>query len=530
MPNTKEELKKVIALLKVEKEEDLEQYRKKVLNIGLDERKKEGVCWYPVIQRKNYIGTGEKLIIEVERTSGINQPHVFQSGKVVSLFSNTGQRADRHNNAPGVINFVKKDTMTITLNSDELPEWIDDGRLGVDLLFDEGSYREMETAMRKVLEAGKERVGELREIMLGNDLAKFTSKGKQVNPHLNESQNEALNNILRANDVAIIHGPPGTGKTTTLVQAVKETIKSENQVLVCAPSNAAVDLLAEKLSEEGVKVLRLGHPARVTESILEKTLDAQIANHDSFRDLKLVRRKEEEFRNIAFKYKRKYGHSEREQRKLLLRESSKMRTEADHLEHYIINDLFDKTEAVLCTLVGASNYLLKDKKFYTLFIDEAAQALEPACWIPILKAKRVIFAGDHCQLPPTIKSITAAKEGLQVTLFEKCIQRNEVDVMLKTQYRMHEEIMNFSSRQFYKGALEAFEGIKDHRLMEGEIPMEFIDTAGCGYHDQTDKETRSSYNHEEGNLLLNHLNGLVEKNRKGIYAPPQYQDRDYFSL
>lgn len=511
---SKEELKHTLQLLKIERQADLELYKQKVLNTSIERKRQEGICWYPVVLKKNYIGMGERLIIEIERTQNLGKSHAFQSGKMVTLFSNNANgREGKHTN--GVINYVRDNLMVVTMHEDDLPEWIDEGKLGVDVMFDEASYREMESAMAEVIKADGGRIEELREVLLGHKAAQFELKEPLHITKLNDSQNQALHKVLCAKDVAIIHGPPGTGKTTTLVQAILMTLKEEKQTLVTAPSNAAVDLLTEKLADEGLNVIRIGHPARVTEKSLSKTLDARIAHHANFKDLRVIRKKSEEFRNMAHKYKRHFGRAEREQRQALLNEAKALKADADNLEYYIVNDLMQKADAITCTLIGANHYLLRGRRFKTVFVDEAAQSLEPACWVPLLRTDRVIFAGDHCQLPPTVKSLDAAKAGLAHTLFEKCISRQqESEVMLMVQYRMHETIMQFSSEQFYKGRLIAHESNKSHLLFTGDAPLEFIDTAGCGYTEEQDPETLSRLNKEEGKLLLQYLNTFVEN--KGL--------------
>lgn len=509
--NIQEELSHTLDLIRLERAADLEQYRQKVLLTPLHRKTKEGICWYPVKLRKDYIGTGERLIIEVERTTELEQKHVFQSGKMVSVFSNAHQKPER-DHVGGVINYVRDNQMIITLNSDDLPDWVDHGLLGVDVMFDEMSYREMEIAMKKVMKAENSRLAELRDILLG----KLPTSNQEFAPfdlpnHLNESQRKALQHITSCNDVGIIHGPPGTGKTTTLVQAIAQIAKSENQVLVCTPSNASIDLLVEKLSEYGLSVVRIGHPARVTEQTLSKTLDAQIASHPNFKELRMMRKKMEQLRNQASKYKRNFGYKEKEERRFLRQEANALKADADVLEFYIINDILQKSDVITCTLVGASHPTLRGKKYKTVFIDEAAQALEPACWIPICRAERVVFAGDHFQLPPTIKSREAAKDGLAETLFEKCIRRHpESASMLQVQYRMHEDIMEFSSNYFYSGELIADSTISKHQL-PGQSPMNFIDTAGCGYQETVDTETLSKYNQDEAKILINSLKQVVEQ-------------------
>ena len=516
-----EKLKHTFKLLQLERQADLEQYRQKVLMRSLSQRVKEGVTWYPVRLLRDYIGTGERVMIEIEKTNAKDQPHSFQSGKVVSLFTNASGKPEKQH-ANGVINYVRDNMMAITLNGDDLPDWIDNGSLGVDVMFDEMSYREMEYSLKKVMEAEDNRLAELREILLGERVSGYRSPvtssrfpvtgdlQPETGP-LNESQRQSLMKILSARDVAFIHGPPGTGKTTTLVEAIRFTVKEERQVLVCAPSNAAIDLLVDKLSQQGLKVLRIGHPARVTEQSLSKTMDAQIAEHPHFIELRTLRRKMEKVRHQAGQYKRNFGYAEKEQRRLLREEAKSLKADADMLEFYIINDLLNNTEAVCATLVGSSHPVLRGRKFNTVFIDEAGQALEPACWIPLLRSQRVIFAGDHCQLPPTIKSHEAALQGLVKTLFEKGIDKYpELASMLQVQYRMHEAIMEFPSKYFYENKLIAHESVKHEVIRPYEPPIEFIDTAGSGFAEKQDPETLSRYNQDEAALLIHQVEKLVE--------------------
>ena len=506
-----EGLKTLLVLLKKEKEEDLLQYKLKMAGTSLVERRKQGVCWYPVHLERTRFDSGERLLVKVLRPLEHKDPHLFQSGKLVSLFSNAYGGESGGEAVNGVINQVREHDMLITLNIDDIPDWIHDGKLGVQLLFDENSYREMQQTLQFLIKTKDERVNQLKDILLSDRAATFNENAIGAIMGLNESQHDAFKQVVNAQDLAIIHGPPGTGKTTTLVHAIVETLKSENQILVCAPSNAAVDLLAERLGDRDINVLRIGHPARVTEEILGKTLDFRIAHHQEYKNLKSLKKKAEEFFKLGKKYKRSFGASEREQRKLLISEARKLKEEAEHLQFYIINDILSNTQIIATTLVGANNQVLKGMQFKTVFIDEAAQALEPACWIPIVKSQRVIFAGDHCQLPPTIKSQEAAKNGLEVTLFEKAIKHNEADVMLREQYRMHQQIMNFSSRFFYKNQLIANAEVADWSVLPGDEALEFVDTAGCGFFEQIDKESRSSFNQEEADLLIKHFKQYIQK-------------------
>jgi len=510
MQNINKELEKVIGLLQLEKEEDLNQYRHKMASSSIVARRKEGVCWYPVQKDKSSFNAGEKLVIKVSRPKEHKEAHLFQSGKLVAVFSNAGRNNEFNHTVNGVVNNVRKDEMLITLNCDDEPDWINDGNIGVQLLFDENAYFEMERALRIVLQPQDDRLEYLKDVLLGHTEAQFGEEIPVNIPFLNESQNKAISLIQRAKDVAIVHGPPGTGKTTTLVEGIVYTLQKEPQVLMCAPSNAAVDLLCEKLQLQNIDVVRIGHPARVTDDILRLTLDARIANHTNFKDLKAVKKQADECHRTALKYKRNFGHEEKEKRRLLLQESTKLRKEAEQLEYYIINDILNNAKVIASTMVGASNYQIRERKFSSVFIDEAAQGLEPACWIPITKAHRVIFAGDHCQLPPTIKSFKAAKDGLEETLFEKAIKRNTVDEMLVEQYRMNQHIMQFSSSYFYQNKLIANKAVDNWQIFEGDFSVEFIDTAGCGYHEQVETETKSSFNKEEADMLLKHFRQYLD--------------------
>lgn len=508
-----EQLLHTLELIKLERQADLEQYRQKILLRSLQQRTKEGTTWYPVSLKRDYIGTGERPTIEVERTNHLEQPHSFQSGKVVSVFSNAGGKPEKEH-INGVVNYVRDNSMVITLNGDDVPDWIGDGLLGIDVMFDEMSYREMEYTLKEVIKAENNRVAELKHILLGNEKAKTAVGGKldvQTISILNRSQQEALRMVMGSADVAFIHGPPGTGKTTTLVQAIKHTIRDETQVLVCAPSNAAVDLLVDKLSEQGLQALRIGHPARVTEQSLSKTLDYRISSHPNYKELRNLRKKMEQLRVTALKYKRNYGYQEKQQRRSLMQEVKTLKADADLLEFYIVNDLLQTMDAICCTLVGASHPVLRGKKFKTVFIDEAGQALEPASWIPLLRSGRVVFAGDHQQLPPTIKSADAARRGLAQTLFEKGIVNQPEQVsMLRVQYRMHEKIMQFSSHYFYQNQLIAHESVRSQLLRPDHLPVTFIDTAGSGYNEKQDTETLSRYNPEEAALLIQQVEVLAE--------------------
>ncbi|TAD90233.1 MAG: DEAD/DEAH box helicase [Bacteroidetes bacterium] len=505
----------ITRLLKIEWEEELVQFEKKVTQTPLHERKKQGFAWYPIHVSHIEIGTGEQLHISIERTTQIDEPHRFQVGDSVALFHNTAQAGKANESINGVIVALFRNNMRIALPTRETPDWIDERQLGVDWLFDTASYKEMQEAIDFVRKAEKEPTARLRAVLTGEKQPTFKPEVGQVSlPKLNDSQNKAIQHILSAEDVAIIHGPPGTGKTTTLVEAIRITLQSEKQVLVVAPSNTAVDLLTQKLAQAGLSVLRIGNPARIEESVQDYSLDAQILQHQEYKQLRKIRKSADDFRKMAHKYKRNFGKDEREQRKLLFAEAHKMLDEASNIEKYIVENLLQNAQVITATLVGSVNRYIKKRVFSTVFIDEAAQALEPATWIPIAKAHRVVLAGDHCQLPPTVKSSQALKEGLGKTLMEKMINLYpQSATMLEVQYRMHTQIMGFSNQQFYAGKLKAHASVADRTLAIWEgaqsPPIEFIDTAGCSFDEKMLKESTSKFNPEEASLLIKHLTELV---------------------
>nr|MBK9651688.1 AAA family ATPase [Bacteroidota bacterium] len=530
-----ERLQKLRELLKIERDEDYEQYKEHFSRNNINHRKQHGVTWYPIKINNTEIGFGDYISIEIERTNGLNESHKFSGGKVASLFSNVHTEAIPIN---GTIKILGQNKMRLSLNIDELPDWCSDGKLGINLLFDETGYKEMDIALEKVIKADNNRLAHLRDVMYGIVAPQFEKEDNTLQiTGLNESQNRAVKKIIAAKDIAIIHGPPGTGKTTTLVKAICEVLKTEKQVLVCSPSNTAVDLITEKLHREKINVLRLGNPARISDEVMMNTLDAKISSHASYKEIKNFKKLAEEYFRMAGKYKRVFGKEDREQRTLLYKEARKIMQEARSLEEYITNDQFEKAQVITCTPVVSANKTMRDKQFTTLFIDEAAQALEPVCWIPISRCDRVIFAGDHFQLPPTVKSKKAEAQGLSETLFEHCMNIENVSVMLNTQYRMHQQIMDYSNEKFYGGNLIAHQSVQEARLInDSDEPilntaLTFIDTAGCGYTEQMNPESMSICNHDEAVLLINHLKMLLtqyhEKSKRkitvGIISPYKEQ-------
>ena len=505
---TMDYFKQLTDLLKTEQGEDRRIYREMAEGSSINDRRTGGLAWYPIAIRDTEMGRGDYLTVEVERTTHQDIVHQLRFGASAALFSNRDPQNDR---VEGTITFQAGNKLKISLNTDELPEWASNGKLGIDLLFDDNSYSEMFGALRQaaaLAEKGSE--GRLIRVLTGQEEARFAPvEGAVGAAGLNASQQTAVDKILSANDLAIVHGPPGTGKTTTLVQAIKALIRRDHkQILVVAPSNTAVDLLSEKLFEEGLNVLRVGNPARVSERLMALTLDSKMAEHNSNKEIRKLKKRAREFRDMAHKYKRSFGKAEREQRKALFDEARNVLKEVERTEQFILDDLVAKAQVITATLVGANHYTVRNLRYETVVIDEAGQALEPACWIPILKAQRVILAGDHCQLPPTVKSDEAMRRGLGTTLLEKNVAAHpEAVVLLEEQYRMHTTIMGYSSDVFYEGRLKAHPSVASHSLFEGDGPLAFIDTAGCGYDEK--QEGTGLSNPEEAAFLIKHVAQLV---------------------
>ena len=502
-----EYFEKLQELLAKEKEEDKLQYQQLITASSVSARRTNGLTWYPVAIRDTELGRGDFLTVEIERTTQQDIPHQFRFGATAALFSNHNPEEDR---IEGVVTFQSAGRLRLTLRTDELPDWSRNGKLGVDLLFDDNSYNEMQYALKKAdTIAGNEKENRLIKVLTGQRAPGFHETGRPFqHTGLNSSQQSAVDKILSAEDLAIVHGPPGTGKTTTLVQAIQSLVRGEGQVLVVAPSNAAVDLLSEKLADQDLNVLRVGNPARVSERLMSLTLDSKMSAHSSMKDIKKMKKQANEYRSLAHKYKRNFGKAEREQRKALFDEAHKIIKEVEKTEQYIIDHLISQAQVITATLVGANHYTVRHLKYRTVVIDEAGQALEPACWIPVLKAEKLVMAGDHCQLPPTIKSEEAAAGGLSATLLEKCIALHpEAVVMLEEQYRMHTDIMTYSSEVFYEQRLSAHASVAGNLLFESDAPLAFVDTAGCGFEEKT--EGTGISNPEEAAFVFKHLSQTV---------------------
>ena len=462
-------------LLQLEYYTEKEAFRKLTEQMGMQRKVKRGDAWYPLRVGKSFYNSLNQRAIEVFRTSDQDIEHNFEFGRPVMFFKVKNEEGRVKNSTlkyfsfTGTVNYVDGDRMVITVPDSapllDLQQATEE--IGIQLSFDETSYKLMFEALDRTMKAKNNRLAYLRDLFYSHQkAAKFTFEPMRF-PWLNPTQEKAVNEVLWAKDVAIVHGPPGTGKTTTLVEAINETLMRESQVLVCAQSNMAVDWISEKLVDRGVNVLRIGNPTRVNDKMLGFTYERRFEAHPDYPQLWAIRKAIRELRK-----NRKKG-SESYHQKL-----ERLKSRATELEIRINSELLGEARVIACTLVGSAHRLLEGMKFGTLFIDEAAQALEAACWIPMRRASRVILAGDHCQLPPTVKSIAALRAGLGKTLMERIAENKpEVVTLLKIQYRMNEEIMRFSSDWFYHGEVESAPQIKYRSILEDDSPITWIDTS-----------------------------------------------------
>lgn len=501
-----QDLQQQSAMLQKEYEYEKELYRQQTREAGIPKRIQQGVCWFPVKLGADRYNSLNQLTVEVTRTETEETEHSFEYGCPVCFFRISADRQIRYFNFSAVISYVQDNKMVVVLPGPQvLPELVVTGELGVQLYFDDTSYKTMFAALREVAEAKGNRTARLREVLLGKAPALRRETGPVRFPWLNASQEKAVNQVLCAKEVAVVHGPPGTGKTTTLVEAVYETLHRENQVMVSAQSNTAVDWIAEKLVDRGISVLRIGNPTRVNDKMLAFTYERRFEAHSDYPELWQIRKTIREMTGRL----RKSGREDRER---LHNQLTKLRVRATGLEIRIDTELFTEARVIACTLVGAASRVLERKRFSSLFIDEAAQAIEAACWIAISRADRVILAGDHCQLPPTIKCIEAARGGLGRTLLEKVVlHKPETVSLLKIQYRMHEDIMRFPSRWFYHDELEAAPEVKYRGILDFDTPVSWIDTSELDLQEKAVAEGTGRLNTGEAELLVRELKNYMER-------------------
>lgn len=511
-------------LLQLEYYTEKEAFRKQTETMGLRRKVKRGDAWFPIRVGKSYYNSLNQLVVEVFRGEEEDVDHNFEFGRPVVFLSATDAKdlggKLRYFSFTATVSYVDGNRMVVAVpDSAPLLELQSSSQpLGVQLSFDETSYRAMFQALDRVIAAKNDRLAYLRELFHGDRQPQRYAFEPIRFPWLNPTQEQAVNEVLRAKDVAIVHGPPGTGKTTTLVEAINETLMRESQVMVCAQSNMAVDWISEKLVDRGINVLRIGNPTRVNDKMLGFTYERRFESHPDYPQLWAIRKAIRELRQH-----RKRGSDSFHQK------MERLKSRATELELRINAQLFGEARVIACTLVGSANKLLDGQRFNTLFIDEAAQALEAACWIPLRRVSRVILAGDHCQLPPTVKSLAALKAGLGVTLMERVTATQpSVVTLLKVQYRMNEAIMRFSSDWFYGGQVKSAPQVRHRGILDYDNPFLWIDTAPLEeeddspvYHEQFVGESFGRVNKDEASLTISTLKDYLDKVGKQRFMDEQ---------
>ena len=493
-------------LLRMEYEYEKAEFRRQTETMGVARQVKRGLCWWPVSVGRNYYNSLNQLVLEVERTRDTDIEHSFEFGRPVVFFRQSADGQVSYYPFQATVSYADDTRMVLVMpGMNAVLDVQGADAVGVQLFFDETSYRAMFEALSDVARARGNRLAELRDLLLGTQKPGFRQLYPVRLPWLNPTQEAAVNRVLCARDVAIVHGPPGTGKTTTLVEAIYETLHREPQVLVCAQSNTAVDWISERLVDRGLSVLRIGNPTRVDDKMLSFTYERRFEAHPAYPELWAIRRELRALQGRA----RRPDYAGRE---ALRNRLSRLRDRATALEVQINADLFDSAHVIASTLVGANHRLLHGRRFGTLFIDEAAQALEAACWIAIRRADRVVLAGDHQQLPPTIKCPEAARSGLERTLMQRLAQtKPEAVSLLRVQYRMNEAIMQFSSRRFYNGMLQADPSVRHRGILDLDTPIDWIDTTGLDFKEQFVGDTFGRINRDEADLLIRHLEAYVAR-------------------
>lgn len=493
-------------LLQIEYNHEKEEFRRQTETMGVERKVRRGDAWFPVTVGRNYYNSLNQMVVEVTRQPGSDIEHNFEPGRPACFFTmkrdpKTGKDSIHYLSFTTTVSYAEQDRMVVVLpDSGRIVDLQRQEAIGIQLFFDETSYRLMFDALDRVTRAKTGRLAALRDIFYTKAPAQKLTFDPIRFPWLNPSQEHAVNEVLRAKDVAIVHGPPGTGKTTTLVEAIYETLRRESQVLVCAQSNMAVDWISEKLVDRGVAVLRIGNPTRVNDKMLSFTYERRFESHPDYPQLWSIRKAIRELR------------SQKKRPDSWHQKMDRLKSRATELELRIRSSLFGEARVVACTLTGAANRVLEGEKYSTLFIDEAAQALEAACWIAIRKAGRVVFAGDHCQLPPTVKSIAALKGGLGKTLMERIVeQKPQVVTLLKVQYRMNEQIMHFSSDYFYHGEVETAPEVSHRGILDYDVPMMWIDTADVDGKEEFVGESFGRINRAEAELTLHTLELYFQK-------------------
>lgn len=530
----KDHFQRLAHLLDLEAAAEAEQARERTQRLAAAEAERAGTALVDLVIVDEYAGLGGRTILALaKRNRTLALPWTrLQSGAPV-LVSQAGGAGWR-----GVV--AERNSQVIRVALQEAPEERGEGGLRVDLASDEVARQRQHAALQRAASASRDRLAELRQVLLGQALPRFGPAAELhcLDSFLDESQQEAVRLALAAEDLAIIHGPPGTGKTTTVVELIRQAVRRGDKVLACAPSNLAVDNLLERLAAAGVSVVRLGHPARVLATLQEHTLDMQVADHADVRQARKYAKEALALLRQSKKWTR--AKPEPGARGAQRQEAYALRAEARRLENQAVERVLNAAAVVCSTTTALDSETLGQRQFDLAVIDEACQTTEPGCWIPLLRCRRVVLAGDHCQLPPTVLSVAAADQGFGVSLLERLVDiyGPAVTRRLTVQYRMHEAIMRFSSGEFYDGELTAHASVAGHLLQDlpgvraeplTALPVQFIDTAGAGYDERPEPEGESRCNPQEARLVAAKVRALldagVQAEQLAVIAPYAAQVR-----
>lgn len=527
--DTKSRYTDILTAIDKERLAEEQHYRNLSQNKTIAERIESGIMWFPVTVEKKVYTVGEQIEMTLERTKHKDLPHKFKSGVGCRIFKYEG--SSETESLRGVVSYVKNDRIAIMLgehviSKSEIEQF--KGHLGIELIYDDRPYKVMESAIKTVQASDEPHIKAFKDIIHQKaDLE--TSRESEIvfkPAMLNTSQTAALNGVVTAPHISIVHGPPGTGKTTTLVQVARTLLKSEKKILICAPSNNAVDLLAKKLDEIGISTLRVGNVTRIADGLTHLTIAEKARDHAEWQHIKKVKIEASEAKRMAGKRKRSFGPKERAQRTAMYNEARELRKWAKDLEEKLLTRIINESQAICTTLIGCSHKSIDHLRFKTLIIDEASQALEPECWNAMLHAERVILTGDHLQLAPTVKSKEAIQLGLAETLLARLSDCLSHTYLLQMQYRMHDDILSFSNERFYENKLSSSPAVATRGL--DDAPLEFIDTSGCGFDEVQNRKTLSRFNEGEYFILREHFiqhTQLYEGISIGIISPYAEQIR-----
>jgi superfamily I DNA and/or RNA helicase len=541
--STEAQFDRLAHLLELESQAEARIVVERVQRLPPAEAEATGHALVDLVSRDSYAGLGGRCLLTLtKRNPEQRLPWTRLGAGTPVVLSVQGQRGGE--GCRGVVADREQTFVRVAFN--DPPEEESPGTyFRLDVAPDEAARLRQRQALQRARSARRDRLAELRAVLLGERSPEFGLIADQVllDAGLNDSQRQAVAFALSAKDVAVLHGPPGTGKTTTVVELIRQAVRLGRRVLVCAPSNLAVDNVIERLLTVGENVVRLGHPARVLPALREHTLDLLVEDHPDARQArKMVKEAFALFRQAGKWTRAKPEPGARQQ---MRQEARGLLADARKMENLAVERILDRAAILCATTTGLDSDLIGDRRFDLLVIDEACQTTEPGCWVPLARADRVVLAGDHCQLPPTVLSNEAARQGFGVSLLERLVSRygDSITRRLDVQYRMHERIMDFSSEEFYDGTLLAHDSVRSHRLCDlpgvaetqlTSEPVTFIDTAGAGYDEEQEPDGESRLNPQEADLAARKVRALLDGGVRpediAVIAPYSAQVRNLRSL